>query len=82
MDDVDEELTRLSIRSALERHGYYFEATDRNDDARVGQLARLGRAIADELGADVSMARARRRDGGIQIGLALIRSPLEPEPAA
>lgn len=81
MNDVDEELIRLSIRSALQRHGYYFEVADSDDDARAGQLARHGRAIAEELGGEVSMARARRRDGRTQIGLALIKTPLEPEPA-
>ena len=81
MDDVDEELTRLAIRHALEQHGYYFETIDRNDSARVEQLGRLGRAAAAELGVEVSMAAKPRRDDGVQVCMSVVRSPLTPEPA-
>ncbi|KAA1428651.1 hypothetical protein [Nocardioides antri] len=81
MNDVDEELTRLAIRASLERHGYYFETIDRNDSARAEHLGRLGRAAAEEIGAEVTMAASPRRGGGVQVCLALVRTPLTPEPA-
>lgn len=82
MDVVDEELTHLSIRHALEQHGYYFETIDRNDTSRAEQLGRLGRAVAHDLGVEVSMAaKPRRRDHGVQVCITVVRSPLTPEPA-
>lgn len=82
MDDIDEDLTQLAIRHALEEHGYYFETIDPNDGARAEQLGRLGRAAANELGVEVSMAaKRRRRDAGVQVCMSLIRAPRTPEPA-
>lgn len=82
MDVVDEELTQLAIQLALEQHGYYFETIDRNDTSRAAQLGRLGRAVAHDLGVEVSMAaKPRRRGYGVQVCIAVVRSPLTPEPA-
>lgn len=80
--DNDEELTRLAIRQALERHRYYFETVGRDDGSRAEQLGRLGRAVAEELGLEVSMAvKPRRRDAGIQICITAVQPLLAGEPA-
>jgi hypothetical protein len=77
-----DELTQLAIRQALEQHGYYFETIGPNDDSRAAQLDRLGRAVADELAVEVSMAaKPRRRDPGVQVCITVVRSSLTPEPA-
>ena len=81
MDDIDEGLTRSAIRRALVQHGYYFETIDRNDGSRAEQLGRLGRAAADDLGVGVSMALKPRRDGGVQVCMTVVQSPLATEPA-
>ena len=81
MDDVDEELTQMAIRHALEQHGYYFETVDRNDGARAEQIGRLGRAAATQLGVEVSMAAKPRRDNEVQVCMCVVRWPLTPEAA-
>jgi hypothetical protein len=78
---IDEELTQVVIRHALEQHGYYFETINRNDGSRAEQLGRLGRAAAAELGVEVSMAAKPRRDNEVQLCMCVIRSPLTPEAA-
>ena len=79
---IDEELTQPAIRQALEQHGYYFETVEAADHARVEYLDRLGRAVADELGVEVSMAaRPRRRDHGVQVCLTVVKELTAPEPA-
>ena len=55
-NDVTDELTRLAIRHALEQYGHYFETIEPTDSDRAEQLGRLGRAVADDLGVEVSMA--------------------------
>lgn len=82
MSNVDEELIQLAIRNALEQHGYYFETVEPTDGSRAEQIGRLGRAAAEDLGLEVSMAaKPRRRDDGIQVCITVVRSPLTPEPA-
>lgn len=80
-DDIDEEMAQLAVRQGLELYGHYFETIEVGDQARLEQLGRAGRAAADELGVEVSMAaRPRRRDAGIQVCLTVIRTPAAPEP--
>jgi hypothetical protein len=81
MDDIDEELTKLAIRQAMQHYGYYFETIDPNDGSRAEQLGRLGRAVAAELGVEVGMAAKRRRGGGVQVCISVVRAPLTPEAA-
>jgi len=82
MDIIDEELSQLAIRHALEQQGYYFETVDLNNSCRAEQLGRLGRLVADNLGVEVSMAATpRRRDDGVQVCIAVVQTPLTPEPA-
>jgi hypothetical protein len=80
-NDVDDELTALAIRQALEQYGHYFETVDPDEGARVEQVGRVGRAIAEDLGVEVSMAARPRRDGAVQICITVVRAPLTPEPA-
>ena len=80
MSDIDEELTRLAIRHALEQYSYYFETIEVNDGLRAEQLGRVGRAVADQLGVELSMAARPRRDGGIQVCLSVVKAPATPEP--
>jgi hypothetical protein len=82
MGDVDEQLAQLAIRHALEQHGYYFETIDRTDTARAEQLGRLSRAVAADVGVEISMAaKPRRNDDGVQVCITVVRSPLTPEAA-
>ncbi len=82
MDNIEEDLTRQAIRQALERHRYYFETVEVGDDSRAEQLGRLGRALADDLGLEVSMAvKPRRRDAGIQICITAVQPQFTVEPA-
>ena len=80
-NDVDDELTARAITHALEQYGHYFETVDPDEGDRVEQLGRLGRAIAEDLGVEVSMAAQPRRDGAVQICIIVVRAPLTPEPA-
>ena len=81
-DDIEDELTQSAIRHALEHRGHYFETIGPNEGSRAEQLGRLGRAVADDLGVEVSMAaKPRRRDSGVQVCITVVRSPLTPEPA-
>jgi hypothetical protein len=80
-NDVDDELTQSAVRHALEQYGQYFETVNPDEGARVERVGRVGRAVAAELGIELSMAANRRRDGAVQICLLVVRSPLEPEPA-
>lgn len=80
--DTSDDLTRVAIRRALEQHGYYFETLDIEDGARSEQLGRVGRAVADELGLEVSMAvQPRRRDAGVLVCITVVQPLLTPEPA-
>lgn len=64
MDDVDEDLTKLAIRAALDQDGFYEETIDpKLDDGRVDQLL----AIADEL--RLRSARADIGFGVVQVTL-------------
>ena len=80
-NDVDDELAQLAIRHALAQYGHYFETVDPDEGVRVEKVGRVGRAVAEELGVELSMVAHRRRDGAVQLCLLVVRSPLESEPA-
>ena len=79
---IDDELSALAIRHALQRHGHYFETIDANDGARVEQLERLRQVITSELGVEVAMvARPRRLGSGLHVCISVTTHALTPETA-
>jgi hypothetical protein len=82
MDNIDDLLTQLAIRHGLKKYGLYFETVDTNDDERVEQIRRLGRAAGDELGVEVAVAPTQRADAGVQVCVWVAMAPVHSAPAA
>jgi hypothetical protein len=82
VDTIDDILTRLAIRHGLVEYGMFFETVDTYDDARIAELERAGAAVADELGVQATVVARPRADAGVQVRVMVVRTPVQPAPAA